>query len=64
MGTQLPLPKKGAQQLSTLKPTSIGQTAGCIKMALGVEVGLSAVHIVLDGDPAPPKGAKQPASHF
>jgi len=29
-------------------------------MALGMEVGLSPGHIVLDGDPAPPKGAQQP----
>ena len=36
-----------------------GQTAGCIKMPLGVEVGLSPWDFVLDGDPAPPpqKGA-------
>jgi len=31
-----------------------GQTAGWIKMALGMEVGLSPGHIGLDGDPAPP----------
>jgi len=33
-----------------------GQTAGCIKMALGMEVGLGPGHIVLDGKaaPAPP----------
>jgi len=30
-----------------------GQTAGCIKMPLGVEVGLSPGDFVLDGDPAP-----------
>jgi len=30
-----------------------GQTAGRIKMALGMEVGLCPVHIVLDGDTAP-----------
>jgi len=29
-----------------------GQTAGWIKMALGMEVGLSPSHVVLDGDPA------------
>jgi len=34
-----------------------GQTAGCIKMPLGMEVGLGQGHIVLDGDPAPPKGS-------
>jgi len=30
-----------------------GQTAGWIKMALGMEVGLGPVHIMLDGDRAP-----------
>jgi len=30
-----------------------GQTAGCIKMPLGMEVGLSSGDFVLDGDPAP-----------
>ena len=29
-----------------------GQTAGCIKMPLGMQVGLSAGDFVLDGDPA------------
>ena len=33
-----------------------GQTAGWIKMPLGLEVGLSPGHIMLDGDPAPPTG--------
>jgi len=34
---------------------------GWIKMALGMEVGLSSVHIVLDGDAAPlPKKAAEP----
>jgi len=39
-----------------------GQTAGWIKMALGMEVGLGPVHIVLDGDTAafPKKGAEPP----
>ena len=39
-----------------------GQTAGWIKMALGMEVGLGPVHIVLDGDtaPLPKKGAEPP----
>ena len=30
-----------------------GQTAGCVKMPLGKEVGLSPGDFVLDGDPAP-----------
>ena len=39
-----------------------GQTAGCIKMPLGKEVGLSQGHFVLDGDPAslPKKGRSPP----
>ena len=30
------------------------QTAGCIKVPLGMEVGLNPRDFVLDGDPAPP----------
>ena len=39
-----------------------GQTAGCIKMPLGMEVGLSPRDFVLDGDPASPlqKGSETP----
>ena len=33
-----------------------GQTAGWINMPLGTELGLSPSHVVLDGDPCPPKG--------
>jgi len=33
---------------------------GWIKIALGMEVGLGPGHIVLDGDPAPPKGGTAP----
>jgi len=33
-------------------------------MKLGVEVGLVPGHIVLDGDPVPPKGAQQPSPSF
>jgi len=36
------------------------QTVERIKMKLGVQVGLGPGHIVLDGDPAPPKGAQPP----
>ena len=41
-----------------------GQTAGWIKMPLGVEVGLGPCHIVLDGNPAPRKGAQHPPPNF
>ena len=39
-----------------------GQTAGWIKMALGMDVGLGPGHIVLDGEPAPlpQKGDRDP----
>ena len=39
-----------------------GQTARCIKMVLGMEVGLGPIHIVLDGDtaPLPQKGGRAP----
>jgi len=39
-----------------------GQTVGWIKMTLGMQVGLSHGHIVLDGNPAPPppKGHSPP----
>ena len=42
-----------------------GQTAGWIKMALGMGVGLGPDHIVLDGDPAPlPKKGAEPLPNF
>jgi len=37
-----------------------GQTAGCMKTPLGTEVDPGQGHIVLDGVPAPAKGAQQP----
>ena len=50
--------------LSCLSVTLVhcGQTVGWIKMKLGMQVGLSPGHIVLDGDPAPPppKGHSPP----
>jgi len=44
------------------QPPSSQKMAGWIKMALGIEVGLGLVHIVLDGDtaPLPKKGAEPP----
>jgi len=35
-------------------------TLGWIKMKLGMQVGLGPGHIVLDGDPHPPKAAAAP----
>ena len=63
MGTQPPSQTKGAEpppQFST--HFYCGQTAGCIKMPLGMEVGLITGNFVFDEDPAPsPKvGAERP----
>jgi len=48
--------------LSVLSVTLVncGQTVGWIKIKLGTEVGLGPGHIVLDGDPTPPKWAQPP----
>jgi len=59
MGTSSPLPKGGEHQFSA--HVYCAQSAGCINMPLGTEVGLGPGHIVLDEDPAPPpKGADTP----
>jgi len=68
-GNPAPPPKKGAERpLQFLAHVYCGQTAGWIKMALGMEVGLGPGHIVLDGDPAPlPKEGEQSpqfSAHF
>ena len=53
MGTQVSLPKKGAEPPPQFSAhVYCGQTAGWIKVALGMEVGLGPGHIVLDGDTA------------
>ena len=55
MGTQLPITKKWAEPSPQFSAHMYcGQTAGWIKIALGMEVGLGPGHIVLDGDPADP----------
>jgi len=52
-GDIAPLPKKGAEPPDFLARLYCGQTAGCIKMSLGVEVlGLGLRDIVFDVDPA------------
>jgi len=58
-----PLPsKRGEAPTQFAAHLYCAQTAGCIKMPLGMEVGLSQGEFVLDGDPAPlPKmGAEHP----
>jgi len=64
MGTQLP--PKGHSSPHFSANVYCGQTAGCIRMPLGKEVGLGPGDIVLDGDPAPHsrKGEQQPALLF
>jgi len=54
--------------LSVLSVTLVyrGQTVGWIKMKLGMQVGLSPGHIVLDGnlDPSPKKGGAAPPNFW
>jgi len=56
MWTQLPPERETVPQFSA--HVYCGQTCACIKMKLGVELGLGPGNIVSDGDPAPtpPKG--------
>ena len=54
METPLYPPQKGAEPPSQFSAHFYyGQTAACIKMQIGMEVGLSPGDFVLDGDPAP-----------
>ena len=58
-----PLPKNGAEPHPQFSAhVHCGQTAGWIKTALGMEVGLGPRYIVLDGDQAhlPKRGAEPP----
>ena len=57
-----PRPRPPCVRWGPSSPSSCcGQTAGWIKIALGVEVGLGLGHIMLDGDPAPlPKSGRAP----
>jgi len=63
---QLPSPKKEAEPPSQFSAhLYCDQTAGCIKMPLGMEVGLSPLDFVLDGDQAslyPKRGGGPPNS--
>ena len=62
MGIPLPLPQKGAEYPKILAHVYCGHMAGWMKTPLGTEVDLGPGHIVLDGVPAPAKGAQQPFS--
>jgi len=52
-----PLPIKGGRASPQLFSAHVwcGQTAGLIKIPLGMQVNLGPINIVLDGDPAPPR---------
>jgi len=52
MGTHLP--QKGGGAAPTFWPMYCGQTAGWIKLPLGMDIGLGLGLTVLDEDPAPP----------
>ena len=62
MWTQLPPEKRHAHPTHYLAHVYCGQTARWMKTPLGAEVDLGPGHIVLDGVPAPAKGAQQPPS--
>ena len=64
MGTQLPPPQKGAETPKFSAHMYCGQTAGCIKMQLGMEVGLSPGDFVLDGDPVHPSPKRGRSPQF
>ena len=65
MGTQLPLTKGGtAAPPHFLAHVYCGQTAGWIKMPLGMEVGLGPDHIVRWRSSFPQKGAQPPRPDF
>ena len=48
-----PLPKTAVEPPKFSAHVCCGQTAGWIKMALGMEIDISAGDFMLDGDPAP-----------
>ena len=52
-GPSSPSPQKGDKARQFSAHVYCGQTAVCIRIPLGTEVGLSLGDIVLDGDPAP-----------
>jgi len=55
-----PLPKTGYRAPKFLAYLYCGQTAGCIKMPLGTEIGLGLRDIVFDVDPATPRKRTHP----
>jgi len=55
-----PAPHLQRGTASNFWPICCGQTAGWIKMPLGMNVGLGPGHIVLHGDPDPPEKGHSP----
>jgi len=53
-GDPAPLAKKGTEPPQFSAHSYCGQTAVCIRKALGAVIGLNLGDILLDGDPAPP----------
>ena len=64
-GPSSPSPKRGRSASKFSAHVYCDQTAGWIKMILGMEVGLSTGDlVVLDGDPAPSQKGAQPPPQF
>ena len=65
-GDTVPFPQKGAKPPPQFSAHFYcGQTARCIKMPLGIDVGLSPGDFVLNGDPVfPPQQSAEPLSQF
>ena len=61
-GPRSPSPEKG-EQPPMFGPCLLWPKAGCIRIPLGMEVGLGPGHIVLDGDPAPPFQERERSPH-
>ena len=64
MWTQLPQKLGHTHPTQCLAHAYCGQMAGWMKTPLGREVDLGPGNIVLDGVPAPAKGAQQPPPYF
>jgi len=62
MGPSSPPPNRGQSPTPIFGPFYCGQMAGCIKMPLGMEVGLSPGNFMLDGTqlPLPKQGTEPP----
>jgi len=65
-GPRSPLPKRGRSSPKFSAHVYCGQTAGWMKLVLGMEVGFSPGDFVLGGDsaPLPQKGAELPPFQF